>query len=185
MVAMGWGNFSMDRFGSTALLAAAIVWCAPGKAEEPDVARTVTNPTVPFKMGFAGAYIAATGGYDLSAPGQTDQNANFNNPLTSFDTIRGGKIGGLIGYNATSDRLLLGFEARAQYAFGADANSSSYSYSNPLPVNLGTCFGCGPGAYQAGPTPLVQAETFTERISRPFSGDFSLRAGIIFDDWLI
>jgi hypothetical protein len=171
----------------------AIVWCAAAKAEGPlDVAGTAPNPivreasayagSVPFKTRFAGAYVAATGGYDFSTPNQT---ALTTAPLTSFDAIKGGKIGGVVGYNATSERLLLGFEARSQYAFGADSNGYSYSHTNSLPFNIGFCFGCGPGAYQPGPTPLVQAETYSEQVSRPFSGDLSLRAGVIFDDWLI
>lgn len=183
----------MHRFGSAAVLAVVIIWCAPAKAEGPsDVAGTAAIPTVreasayagsvPFKTRFTGAYIAGSGGYDFSTP---DQSASYPTPFTSFDAIRGGKIGGIFGYNATSDRLLLGFEVRAQYAFGADSNGYSYSNAYSLPLHIGSCWGCGPEAYQPGPTTLVSAGTYGERVSRPFSGDFSLRAGITFDDWLI
>jgi hypothetical protein len=177
----------MDRFRSAALLALVIVWYGPAKAEGPsDVSAIAPNPTgevnayagsVPFKTRFAGAYAAGTGGYDFST---MDQGASYPIPFTSFDAIKGGKIGGVLGYNATSDRLLLGFETRAQYAFGADSNGYSYSYTYSLPFDIGSCWGCGPGAYRPGPTPLVSAETYSERVSRPFSGDLSLRAGLIF-----
>lgn len=102
---------------------------------------------------FDRAYVAITGGYDF-AQSKPNSVAGLAN-TTQFDAINGPKIGGVVGYNATTGALLLGFEARAQYSFG-DSHISNAAFGG----------------------------TFTAKAQRPLSADVSTRAGLIFGDWL-
>lgn len=137
-----------------------------------------------FKSRFDGAYVAVTSGYDFSTPGQT-----ATGYLTSVDALAGGKIGGTGGYNITSGRLLVGVEGRAQYGFAK--TDGAYSYQIPgtsLPLYIGSCsFGCFLTApYQnTYPLSLSYGQNFNQTLSRPFSGDISMRAGMVFGDLLI
>jgi hypothetical protein len=161
----------------------------PGQADPVTTVATKANaqtaPASP-KSRFSGAYTALTGGYDFSIS-QTEYQRLFTPyPLSAFDAIKGGKAGGLVGYNAVSGPILIGFEARAQYAFGEDSYSSFSKFAQSLPLFAGSCFGgCLPNGVSMGDFALLQEVNYSERVSRPFSGDLSLRAGAIFDDWLI
>lgn len=177
------------------IVAAAVVAmasCAHAIAEEVEVAPNGPAPlsmrTEPasFHARFDGAYVGITGGYDFSTPGQQTAIGNLSPLLSSVDDIKGGKTGGIIGYNVTSGRLLLGFEGRAQYAFSDDSRSASYVVGLPLPLFLGSCYGCSSGSVTTSAFSLPGSVTYSDAVSHPFSGDFSFRAGIVFDqDWLI
>lgn len=136
----------------------------------------------PLKNRFGGAYVAVSGGYDFATPGQLSSYS-----LAPIDNIKGGKLGGTGGYNVTSGRLLVGIESRAQYQFGEAAGVLDYgSPGITLPYYFGYCYGCAAGTYQPGyPITLSYNQHYSEKISRPFSGDLSLRAGLVFEDWLL
>lgn len=143
-------------------------------------------PPQSFGSRFAGAYAAVIGGYDFSTKGsQIGPTTGY----ASFPAIEGGKIGGAVGYNATSDRLLLGIEGRGQYSFAEHAGGYSFSTGSatlPSMPSSFCSFGCAAGSIQSSfPYRLRSATDYRETLSRPFSLDLSFRAGIIFDEWLI
>jgi hypothetical protein len=102
---------------------------------------------------FNGAYAAITGGYDFAEASPSVVGGSF--PITYLNAVSGPKVGAVIGYNAVSGSLLLGFEARAQYAFG-----DTHTF------------------YESG------VQTLAAKVTRPLSGDLSARAGLILNDWL-
>ncbi|WP_445219794.1 hypothetical protein ACKWRH_06500 [Bradyrhizobium sp. Pa8] len=149
-----------------------------------------TESSAPLK--FAGVYAALTAGYDFSN-GQT-QYADpppyapwypSKTPFTAPDAIRGGKAGGVVGYNAVANGILFGVEARGQYNFGDDKGGYTSVYSSALPRWIGSCWGCTSGYSIVGDTLLSQETKYTERVARPFSADLSFRGGLTFDDWLV
>lgn len=138
----------------------------------------------PAKNAFDGAYVGVTTGYDFRGAEQSSANSPFS--LTYADRIEGGKIGGVLGYNLSSGVLVLGIEARAQYAFGDDNHAYSAFTGRPLPAWIGSCSGsCLQNGVSISSFSLPGQFSYSEVVKRPFSGDVSLRAGVAIDDWLI
>lgn len=148
------------------------------------------NDTAAFKSRFDGSYVGLTGGYDFSLS-STDQRGSF--PVVPLDSLQGGKVGVIGGYNATSNALLMGFEARAQYSFSrSSASTSFYQPGTSLPSRQMwmQCYGCSQDFldnYPISNNPIILNYSQTNSIvrTRPWQGDLSLRAGVIFQDWLI
>lgn len=133
------------------------------------------TPVLP-KSPFNGAYIGATGGWDVAtAPIYDLPNRSFVVPIP--ETVSGAKVGLLGGYNVTSDRMLIGFEGRWQHNFSVATTSSRYSTAaQPLPF-----------VTYSPERQFTVSSTITDitRLSHPDQVDFSLRGGIIFGDLLV
>jgi hypothetical protein len=143
-------------------------------------------PVAPPKPGFQGWYVGLTGGYDF-ATAQPELSVLLPGKLSpaSFEGIAGGKIGGVAGYNAVTGQVLVGFEARASYAFAAaNAETTSSFGGSTIPIFLGFCIICDPSTFAGQNFALANVVAYSQKTTRPFAGDLSARVGVIFDDWL-
>lgn len=147
---------------------------------------------VATKSPFDGAYVGIVGGYDfnVSDPYVYDLPLGASFPIVPDNSIRGGKIGGTIGYNLTSGPILAGFEARAFYNFGDASQSVTHRYpGTELPYISSWSWCSSPCVYDPRMDPTSYAvsstNTYTLKRSRPWQADFSVRTGLIFDDWLV
>jgi opacity protein-like surface antigen len=134
---------------------------------------------------FAGAYAAVTAGYDVA--GSADSG-------NVYSLLKGAKVGGFAGYNATAGSLLVGLETRGQYSFARNSAESVYSapgFSIPTTLQYHQCFGCDQSFLDNYPipnySPLALNYDSRTRIlrSRPWQADLSLRAGFAVHDWLL
>lgn len=131
-----------------------------------------------FKSRFDGIYIGVTGGYDFATtPTRTKLYRGYEfpgmeTPVIPNDSVAGAKVGGVGGYNLTMDRLLVGVEARFQYAFSSTSRSTSY---RPTPDPTPSAY---PSLFQN-----LEAD-FWGRIERQAQFDLVARGGIVIDDWL-
>jgi hypothetical protein len=133
---------------------------------------------------FDGAYAGLTSGYEFQ--NNSSQATGAFSPLSSFERIQGERLGAIFGYNASSGPLLIGFEARAQYAFGRDGGSRNSTFGQSLPAWIGSCGpSCLPNSIVPSAFALTSQSTYSEVVERPFIGDISMRAGVVFDDWLV
>lgn len=170
------------------LISAALLACfAPAKADP-----------------FSGGYVGITGGYDFSRSDPTTINLSdliyhyvpdydYAYPYVPQDSVSGAKIGFLAGYNATSGPFLIGFEARGQYNFGKSSGATTNvmeGASLPFTISSTTCYGCSSDfldnyPINAYPFQLSNSMAFGLEVSRPWQIDFSIKAGMFHEGWLM
>jgi opacity protein-like surface antigen len=176
MVATGLGGISHMRiFGIAALCGSMLFANSFVHAEE-----------ISSASRFAGAFAALTGGYDAAGDAASGN---------VYSLLKGSKVGGLAGYNATAGSLLIGLEARGQYSFAKNSTENSYSapgFSIPTRLEYLQCFGCAQSFLDNYPIPTgynplaLNYDSHTQIVhSRPWQADLSLRAGFAIQDWLV
>jgi hypothetical protein len=161
---------------------------------EPVVAKVSTAVLVPVPTParFSGLYVGVTGGYEFansktSVP--TDPfpgliNRFFVNPDVPIDSMRGAKVGAVIGYNAVAEPLLFGFEGRAQYSLSSASQSGQGSTA--LPQNFPFTCPVYPICQEQNIQPFTLSAPVYQNVSRyhQWQIDLSARSGMTFGDWL-
>lgn len=146
----------------------------------------------PKNARFAGFYAGITGGYEIPVSkhyvSHPFPGSDLGTPVVPVDSLQGGKAGGIIGYNAVVEPLLVGFEARAQYSFSHSFQAFSRNVGDAtFPKALGTCFPtCGDPATISW-TPVSLGSSFLDTAARyhHWQVDVSARTGILSGDWMI
>ncbi|WGS21699.1 MULTISPECIES: hypothetical protein [unclassified Bradyrhizobium] len=142
--------------------------------------------TPPRRSQFAGAYAGASGGYDIASMGTGNQ-SNFGlTPYAPGGAVQGPSVGAFAGYNVVQGNLLVGAELRGRYSFAKAEDSVEPSPSStPLPVWIGSCWGCAPGGgISTDRVTLFSAPRYSASYRRPYAADASFRVGFTASDWL-
>lgn len=144
--------------------------------------------TIQQSSSFNGTYVALGSGYDFNVATATSY------PNVPLDSLYGPKLGLIVGHNAVSGPLLIGFEGRAQYDFAKSSAShylGSVNYALPHMTSWMWCGSCDNNYLNNYPFPgntpvtLTSSTNTTMQIKRPWMADFSVRAGMLFGDLLI
>lgn len=146
-----------------------------------------TPPLTPSRPSpFAGSYVGLSGGYDIPAMGTGRQSVVGATPYAPGGVVQGASVGGFAGYNVVEGHLLIGAELRGRYSFAKVEDSvESSPISTPLPVLIGSCWGCGlGGGISTDAVTLFSAHRYSASYRRPYAIDASFRVGFTASDWL-
>src|SRR5262245_47192254 len=106
---------ALERFLIPSFAAAALTLCLNNTASAADM--PIKAPRMPVAVGYnwTGFYIGANGGYGWGTSSWRDDPALGATDLGSH-AIRGGMLGGQVGYNAQFSNWVLGIEADLDWA---------------------------------------------------------------------